>query len=152
MWSSSKTGLLPPRLRCLSPMVFFSYIFTSETVREGDLIKSTAPHVFVEASAIALYDITLTHTSLPSHPSQKLLQPRSDHVTPDNKHLTPPQPRSLAENPGPYQCGAVFAVSAPRPVSCTPTSPLWASARRSDLWFLRSMCFLGPQGLCTCYL
>lgn len=93
---------------------FLSYIFASETVREGDLIKSTAPHMFVEASAIALYDITLTHTSLPSHPSQKLLQPRSDHVTPDNKHLTPPQPRSLAENPGPYQCGAVFAVSAPR--------------------------------------
>lgn len=93
---------------------FFSYIFASETVREGDLIKSTAPRMFVEASATALYDITLTHTSLPSHPSQKLLQPRSDHVTPDNKHLTPPQPRSLAENPGPYQCRAIFAASAPR--------------------------------------
>lgn len=46
-------------------MVFFSYIFASETVKEGDLIKSTAPRMFVEASAIALYDITLTHTSLP---------------------------------------------------------------------------------------
>lgn len=39
-------------------MVFFSYIFASETVREGDLIKSTAPRMFVEASAIALYDTT----------------------------------------------------------------------------------------------